>query len=236
MLKPFDRLGERLLTAGIAPRHVRRYLTELNEHLDDLRTEEKGAGHDPEIANARALARLGTADDLAAAMAGRPEFRSWAAREPWAALVIFVIVPPLTLTLFFAMTVISVVLFVQSHRASPFAQPDLPGWFGLLSATMFRFESLVLPVLLGWGIAIVAIRQRLPSFWPIIGLAVIAVFGAASQLSITLPTAPAAHGEISFGMYLHGAEIYRLFLNLILITAPYLVWRHFIIGGQSRQS
>jgi len=192
MLKPFDRLGERLLTAGIAPRHVRRYLTELNEHLDDLRTEEKGAGHDPEIANARALARLGTADDLAAAMAGRPEFRSWAAREPWAALVIF--------------------------------------------ATMFRFESLVLPVLLGWGIAIVAIRQRLPSFWPIIGLAVIAVFGAASQLSITLPTAPAAHGEISFGMYLHGAEIYRLFLNLILITAPYLVWRHFIIGGQSRQS
>jgi len=33
---PFEELRERLLTAGIAPRHVRRYLAELSDHLDDL--------------------------------------------------------------------------------------------------------------------------------------------------------------------------------------------------------
>lgn len=236
MPKPFDRLGERLLAAGVAPRYARRYLAELAEHLDDLTAEENRAGHDPETAKARALARLGTADDLAAAMAGRPEFRSWAARTPWAALVIFVIVPPLALTMIFTMTVISVVFFVQAHRPLPMAQPDLPGWFATLSAMMFRFESLVLPVLLGWGVAALAIRQRILSLWPAIGLAVIAVFGAASQLSVTFPTTAGTHGEISFGMYIHSAEIYRLLLNLVLVSAPYLAWRRFIAAAQSRQS
>ena len=33
-------LRERLLRAGVAPRHVRRYLTELREHWADLTAEE----------------------------------------------------------------------------------------------------------------------------------------------------------------------------------------------------
>jgi hypothetical protein len=32
---PLESLGERLLRAGIAPRHVRRYLAELREYLDE---------------------------------------------------------------------------------------------------------------------------------------------------------------------------------------------------------
>jgi hypothetical protein len=40
----FDELRERLLRAGVAPRHVRRYLRELSEHLADLRAEEERAG------------------------------------------------------------------------------------------------------------------------------------------------------------------------------------------------
>src|ERR1700730_5057535 len=63
MAKPFHELRERLLRAGVAPRHVRRYLAELADHLADLRAEEERAGAlDAERA---ALARLGGIDALA---------------------------------------------------------------------------------------------------------------------------------------------------------------------------
>ena len=40
MPKHFHELRERLLNAGVAPRHVQRYLKELADHLADLRAEE----------------------------------------------------------------------------------------------------------------------------------------------------------------------------------------------------
>lgn len=53
---PFEALRERLLTAGIAPRHVRRYLAELNDHLDDRTQAQRDAGYDTEDAKIRARA------------------------------------------------------------------------------------------------------------------------------------------------------------------------------------
>src|SRR5215467_3796223 len=76
MSRLFDELRERLLRGGIAPRHVRRYIAELEDHLNELRAQE-----DTEAA---ALARLGTAEGLAKPMLDRREFRSWTARAPWA--------------------------------------------------------------------------------------------------------------------------------------------------------
>ena len=61
MPRPFDEIRERLLLAGVAPRHVRRYLSELCEHLDDLRAEEERAGRSREDAESAALVRL---DDM----------------------------------------------------------------------------------------------------------------------------------------------------------------------------
>ena len=72
----FERLSERLLKAGIAPRHVRRYARELSDHFDDLVREEKESGAGRELAETRALSRLGNEDDLAEAMLSRPELRS----------------------------------------------------------------------------------------------------------------------------------------------------------------
>lgn len=80
----FDRLSERLLRAGIAPRHVRRYVRELSDHFDDLVREEKEVGAARELAETRALSRLGREDDLADAMLARPELKSLTSRFPWA--------------------------------------------------------------------------------------------------------------------------------------------------------
>jgi hypothetical protein len=61
----FDRLSERLLHAGIAPRHVRRYARELGDHFDDLVCEEKADGVTRDLAETRARSRLGHDEDLA---------------------------------------------------------------------------------------------------------------------------------------------------------------------------
>src|SRR5665213_2555771 len=80
----FNRLSERLLHAGIAPRHVRRYVRELGDHFDDLAREEKEGGAGRELAETRALSPLGNDDALADAMLSRPELRSLTSRFPWA--------------------------------------------------------------------------------------------------------------------------------------------------------
>ena len=82
MVFPFERLRDRLLTAGISPRHVRRYMTELSDHITDLEVEAKAAGHP--APRESALERLGHPDDLAQAMIDRPELKAWTARAPWA--------------------------------------------------------------------------------------------------------------------------------------------------------
>src|SRR5579872_3635721 len=84
MAKPFNELRERLLRAGIAPRHVRRYLTELSDHLADLMAEEERASRNTAEAESAALARLGGIDDLAMAMIEQRQFQSWCVRAPWA--------------------------------------------------------------------------------------------------------------------------------------------------------
>src|ERR1700744_526711 len=80
----FDHLSERLLRAGIAPRHVRRYARELSDHFDDLVQEAIAGGAARSLSETRALSRLGHDDDLAEAMLVRPELRSLTSRYPWA--------------------------------------------------------------------------------------------------------------------------------------------------------
>ena len=72
----FEGLREILLKGGVAPRHVRRYLAELSEHLDDLTEKQRAQGYDGEDAALRARALLGEDRELAAAMLEQKSLRS----------------------------------------------------------------------------------------------------------------------------------------------------------------
>ena len=50
---PFETVAETLLKGGIAPRHVRRYIGELCDHLEDGIAQQKAAGFDGEDARGR---------------------------------------------------------------------------------------------------------------------------------------------------------------------------------------
>jgi hypothetical protein len=228
MSKPFDRLGERLLSAGIAPRNVHRYLAELEDHLADLTTEYNADGVDRHEADIMARARLGTTDNLAQAMIAQPALRSWAARAPWAA---FVLGPLLGWIAASAAGMTLLIAIVQAHRAAPEAPTILPGWFGALETGITGLSLYILPVLIGWAIASIALRQRIAAGWPLAGLTLIAVIGGGTQIDLSLPTAPGTHGELSVGMGLlppysdFANSLARILANLALTLPAYWALR-----------
>ena len=233
MAQPFDELGERLLRAGIAPRHVRRYLKELSDHLTDLKAEEELAGRGRRQAESAALARLGSVNELARAMIQQPRFRSWCARAPWA---MFTVAPLLLLAAayFFA----CLYLWCGWHVFLPAA--DSP--FGAPAGSMYSFANvyfqagkfyyLVAPLLVGWGIMLAAARQRLRARWPLLAAALIAGMGATAQIQASRSALPASLGHISmtfFALFSSGRIASGDLLHALLIftfaALPYVFWR-----------
>lgn len=82
-------LQNELLRSGVAPRLVRRTVSELSDHYEDLVDSALADGVEPDAAEQRALAELGDWRDVAAAVRSQPELRSWAYRFPYLALIVY---------------------------------------------------------------------------------------------------------------------------------------------------
>jgi hypothetical protein len=161
----FDSLRERLLLGGVAPRHVRRYLRELSEHLDDLTAQQHQAGYHGEDATIRARARLGGDDELAAAMLAQKRFRSWAARAPWA---VFLLLPPVAAMAIGMLFIGSLVLTAKYFGFMPLSEHSAPIWFQTLATDVVAFVNLTAKPFAAILFVAIAARQRLKLIWPLI--------------------------------------------------------------------
>jgi hypothetical protein len=85
----FQQFESELLRVGIAPRHVRRTVAELREHLDDLVEAALESGFEIQLARRQAAAQMGDLQQVAIAMRACPEMRSWSYRFPRIAVVIY---------------------------------------------------------------------------------------------------------------------------------------------------
>lgn len=231
MTKPFHELRERLLRAGIAPRHVRRYLTELTDHLADLTAEEECAGRSRADAESTALIRLGSIDDLAKAMIEQRQFQSWSARAPWAA---FSVAPLLLLA-----GAYFVALFILWSGWKMFLPgADTPFGFRPGPHRIFEIENVYFqlgrmiyfgaPVFVGWVIGLVAARQKFRAVWPTLGLILIAMVGCIARVQAIRPAVPGGEGHVSISFsFAPSVESSLLYALVILAFAalPYLVWR-----------
>jgi len=83
----FGTLQHDLLEAGVAPRHVRRIVAELNDHTRDLCDEALAKGMHEDEARAFALRRIGNQSEIAERMLAVPDLRSWIYRYPRVARV-----------------------------------------------------------------------------------------------------------------------------------------------------
>ncbi|MGD0462635.1 MAG: hypothetical protein ABSB74_09105 [Tepidisphaeraceae bacterium] len=228
MEKLFNELRERLLRAGVAPRHVRRYLAELADHLDDLRAEEERAGRSRGVAESAALIRLGGMDDLSKAMIGQRQFQSWCVRAPWA---VFGLAPLLLLA--GAYFVACLILwfgwkFLLPGTDTPFVRVN---GFAIFYFGVGRWLYFGAPILIGWGIGLIAARQRFKAFWPTVGLVLIALMGGTAQVHAGRTAVPGGVRYISmgfnFGSSAQGISngLLHALVILSLAVPPYLIWR-----------
>jgi hypothetical protein len=225
LAQPFDELHERLLQNGVAPRHVRRYLSELVEHLADLKAEELRVGRSPKDAESAALVRLGGPDNLASAMINQRQFQSLSSRAPWA---VFCVAPPLLLACayFIALSILwyGWKLFMPGAD-TPFGTAPHGPIFRLsnLYFQADKFYYLSAPILVGWGIALIAARQRMKSTWVIAGSALVALMGGTSQVHAGRAALQSGLGRISMD-FVHYRP-FHVFAIFLITFLPYFIWQ-----------
>jgi hypothetical protein len=191
----FDELRERLLRAGIAPRHVRRYLGELRDHFEDLVREETANGVSRSAAEAKARARLGNNDDLAEVMLARPDLRSVMARYPWA---VFGVAPVLLIFAVIATALLTEVGVIE--MVSPFVpHPTVVErqWFVFAIAVWNTAATYVAPLAIAAFLCIAGLRQRMSPTWIFAGIVSACVVGAFQDIHFA---DDGHHGELSFGV------------------------------------
>ncbi|HZD77596.1 MAG TPA: hypothetical protein VE218_11360 [Acidobacteriaceae bacterium] len=224
----FLELRECLLRAGVAPRHVRRYLTELADHLADLKAKEEEAGRPRADAESAALLRLGTVDDLAQAMIEQRQFQSWCARAPWA---VFGLVPVLLLVgayLVAGFYLWSLWKIFLPGADTPFGHPNPGPIYGFRNICFQagKFYYFGAPILVGWGIGLVAARQRVKALWPVIGLALLAWMGGTAQIHASRTAVPRGFGHIVMNFFTDYSDgLFHPLAILMLTLLPYIIWR-----------
>jgi hypothetical protein len=215
----FDILGEDLLKGGVAPRHVRRYLAELSEHLDDLTAQQREAGYDAEDAAIRARAKLGSNTELAGAMLGQKQFRSLAARAPWAA---FGLLPPLAAMAAFFALMGTLALVANACGMIAHHSINAPPWFRLLVEAAVIFGNFALAPLLAMIFVSSATRQRLWPGWPLLAILLIALLDIRLQADFPTPGARGGSFTIGAGLWMSHFDSlvrdWRLTLTQLLLT------------------
>jgi len=231
----FDQLRERLLRAGVAPRHVRRYVTELRDHFDDVVREEIEKGINQSAAEYMARARIGSDDQLSAVMLARPDLRSITSRFPWA---VFGVGPVLMLVIVIVATVLIEGLFLYSHRelvrlwgeTLPATPPD---WVKVLVFQWNFLVTYVAPLMVAALLVVLGVRQRMSAHWIMFGVALVCIVGAfhlvdatwgdlgtePPEIRVTLALAP------PFPQWLINEGLLRAAINLALVGSGYWLWR-----------
>ena len=177
----FGRLRERLLVRGVAPGHVRRIASELEQHFDDLVAGLCASGMTQEAAESEAKRRLGEEDVLVASILARPELQSWMRRQ---APFVFTLLPVVGLALAFVFSILALAGILHIARQ----------WFGVTLASSHALRDIGgaarwlamwgLPFLTALSFALLALRRRVPLLWPLIGMTLVALIGATTNLSL----------------------------------------------------
>jgi hypothetical protein len=224
MSQRFEQLRERLLRAGIAPRHVRRYIGELRDHYDDLVEEDVNRGVPRHAAEAEAHVRLGTDETLAAAILQRPELRSLTARFPWA---VFGVGPVLLLTVCVVAATLIEGGFLELHldlvRTPANPHPVKPDWLKPALIAWNWLATYATPLAIAALLAVIGQRQRVGAGWIVTGVLIVCVVGANQELVIHWHEP--GPNELSLGYTLSYWGALRAAANLLLAGAFYWLWQ-----------
>jgi hypothetical protein len=92
------------------------------------------------------------------------------------------------------------------------------------------------PILVGWVVAVLAVRQRANAMWPLTGFVLVAWIGAAARIQASRREVPGGLGHIRMDFVLwpwaqngHDGVVHALVI-LLLAVLPYMLWRIRIAG------
>ena len=193
------------------PKTVSRYICELRDHLDDLTAELEANGLSHQMAEARALARLGSIEALVFPMTSDRRFHSLAANMPCA---VFLLAPIIGYGL-----AVAVLAFTLASATSFGTAPD---WLGIEGWATKQFAAFVVPLILAWTVAFMALRQRSRAIWPLLGMALTIVAAAATDFRLSVSDTQQG-GEIAVGLTAPSAT--QLIALLLAAAAPLLLMR-----------
>lgn len=234
MSKRLEDVSESLLRAGIAPRHVKRYVRELSDHFEDLLREEIANGIPATDAEMAARRRLGSNEVLAGAMLKRSELLSITARFP---ALVFGTCPVLTLIGLIFFGVVFEKQFLTAHLAlthwlNPAAGPLIapPNWLKVSFYSLDWAINYAAPLVIAAAMYVLGRRQRMAMHWIMIGGVIICIVGGCHYVGVRWSTLQ-HHSELFVGFLGPGytrAEIWacimRVAANLSLLCAAYWVW------------
>jgi hypothetical protein len=157
------------------------------------------------------------------------QFESWCVRAPWA---MFSLAPLLLLA--GAWFVALFILWCGWKVFLPGADTPFVPIYELREIFYFNAGRVLYfgaPILVGWGIGVVAARQRLKAVWPTAGLVLIALIGGTGQVHAGRTAVPSGLGHIrmdfTFGPSVHGVPdgLFHVLMIFSLTALPYLLWR-----------
>ena len=219
----FEGLSQRLLRAGIAPRQVKRLVAEIEAHFADLVAELRTTGLSQAESESQAAVRLGTEDVLIANILAHPELRSWARQRPWLA---FVLLPLLALAVQFVLSMLAAVAVIAFSTQVLGITALYPGPVPWVVRGLQAYGVWIAPIVAAGAACFLAVRSGAPLVWPIVGCALIAILGAATNASFEWsPAVP--RGVLSGGIGLNIPDLgltsaLRVILTILTVLVPVL--------------
>ena len=156
-------------------------------------------------------------------------YQSWCARAPWAMFGL----APLVLLAGAGFGALLILwsgwkIFLPGADTPFIPTDDMREFFYFNIGRSLYFGA---PIFIGWGIGLVAIRQRSKAFWPTVGLVPIALIAGTAQVHASRTAVPVGLGHISMNFILghsvHGVPDGLLHALLVLSIAllPWVVGR-----------
>ncbi len=217
-------LRRALLRAGIAPRRAMRLQREWDEHAEDLAAQLRASGHPEDVAAAQARSSVGEWQQLAASVADRDELRAFSRRLPWLAFVL----GPVAMLIVLVVTAAFSVAFMAWNFQD--AGTPVPDWFAGAQSVLFWTVRSFVPLVLAAAIALIAARRFSPPFFPLLGMLIVLLLGAALGLSAELDRLTAMGSvAVSLSFLPPYPDVWgffaRLAFGVCVVVVPYLAWR-----------
>jgi len=192
----FNELREELLRVGVAARHVRRAVSEIQSHFQQLIDEERGRGASDHDARIEAHRRLGANLVLVQRYAARPELLAWSHRWP---AIWFLLLPLITYLAVSAAALMAVT--AVAHQMVPYLHqihiaPRVTYGIDLAARIVLLW---LFPLFVATAFTVPAYRRRISLRWPLIGIVLTNALASLINVVVSFTGGPAP-GAVGAGI------------------------------------